>query len=137
MLIGEICKKTGLSKDTVRFYEKQGLISLDPKQRRGNNYKEYSDETLNRLLTIKRIKGFGFTLNETLDMLDMIDTNTASCNNVSEKVSEKVLLIEKKIAELMQLKQQMIDSVNNCYSSCTPKSNENCPALTTDIIPHA
>ncbi|MFN0293524.1 MerR family transcriptional regulator [Pedobacter helvus] len=59
MLIGELVAKTGLSRDTVRFYEKQGLIAVGRKQRRENNYKEYSDEVLERLLTIKRLKNFG------------------------------------------------------------------------------
>jgi DNA-binding transcriptional MerR regulator len=43
MLIGKLVKETGLSKDTIRFYEKHGLISVNRKERRSNNYKEYSN----------------------------------------------------------------------------------------------
>ena len=69
MLIGELAAKSGLSRDTIRFYEKQGLISVSWKERRDNNYKEYSDEVLETLLTIKRVKSFGFTLNEAADLI--------------------------------------------------------------------
>ena len=62
MLIGELSKQSGLSRDTIRFYEKQRLIEVGLKERRFNIYKEYSQDTLQRLLHIKRIKGFGFTL---------------------------------------------------------------------------
>ena len=55
----------------IRFYEKQGLININRKERRQNNYKEYSEEIFQKLLTIKRLKSFGFTLNEVIDVLDM------------------------------------------------------------------
>ena len=127
MLIGELSIKTGLSRDTIRFYEKQGLIALHAKERRENNYKEYSDHILNRLLTIKHIKGFGFTLNETSELLDMIETNTASCENVSRHIAEKISVIDQKIKELIILKKLMSGILTNC---CKPSSEMvNCPSL--------
>lgn len=135
MLIGELSKQTGLSRDTIRFYEKQGLIAVGRKERRFNNYKEYSDSTLQRLLQIKRIKSFGFTLNETAEFLDMIGRNQASCGNVSEKISEKVFLIERKIADLEFIKQSMIEGVNKCLQKCAPRTDEcNCPMLVSDFV---
>src|SRR5688572_24888005 len=104
MLIGELVKKTGLSKDTIRFYEKQGLIKVSRKERRENNYKEYSQEILQKLMTVKRLKDFGFTLNEVADMLDMIEVNTATCRNVSDKIVEKVDFLDRKIKELIQVR---------------------------------
>jgi DNA-binding transcriptional MerR regulator len=130
MLIGEIVSKTGLSKDTIRFYEKQGLIQIGRKQRRDNNYKEYSDEMLNRLLNIKRMKAFGFTLNEIAELLDMIDENTATCDNVSDLIDSKVQLLDTKIKELIVLRNQLISGVTKCKSCCTPLTPEdNCPIL--------
>lgn len=128
MLIGELSTKTGLSRDTIRFYEKQGLIAVGKKERRYNNYKEYSDLTLTRLLLIKHIKGFGFTLNETSELLDMIETKTASCSNVSKRVTEKIAIIDKKIQELVEIKNLMNGMLTGC---CQPESDtENCPSLT-------
>jgi len=91
MLIGQLSEACGLSRDTIRFYEKQGLISVGRKERRFNNYKEYTEQTLKILLSIKRLKGFGFTLNEIGELLDMLGANTATCGNVSNKIDEKVL----------------------------------------------
>lgn len=129
MLIGELSSKTGLSKDTIRFYEKQGLISVGETERRENNYKEYPDNAVRRLLLIKHIKGFGFTLNETSGLLDMIETNTASCSTVSKHIADKVSIIDEKIQELEQIKHMMLNMVSTC---CQPGSEvENCPSLTS------
>ena len=54
MLIGELSKSSGLTRDTIRFYEKQGLITLGRRERRVNNYKEYPNSILRRLLLLKR-----------------------------------------------------------------------------------
>ena len=129
MLIGELSEKTGFTRDTIRFYEKQGLISVGRKERRENNYKEYSSDTLKRLLTIKVIKSFGFTLNETAEFLELIENNRASCDNVANKAEEKVKLIEAKIKELQSLKELLVDSVSQCQTCCSPRSSENCALL--------
>ncbi len=130
MLIGELSKRSGLTKDTIRFYEKQGLIPEARKVHTFNNYKEYTEETLSRLLTIKKIKSFGFTLNESAELLDMVELNTATCDNVAERVADKVELIEGKIKELEELKAQMIRKVYECRSCCAPQTlSENCPIL--------
>ena len=116
MLIGELSKASGLSRDTIRFYEKNGLIAVSKKERRFNNYKEYSEETLKRLLSIKQLKGFGFTLNEIADLLDMLDVNEATCKNVSHKIDEKVLLVNQKIKELKAVRKQLLDGKKNCQN---------------------
>jgi hypothetical protein len=66
MLIGELAQKSGLTKDTIRFYEKKGLINLNTDDRRDNNYKEYPDQVLNKLLLVQKLKDMGFTLNSLL-----------------------------------------------------------------------
>lgn len=133
MLIGQLVKETGLSKDTIRFYEKHGLISVSRKERRDNNYKEYSAEVLQRLLTIKRLKNFGFTLNEVADLLDMIEVNEASCKNVSHKISEKVVLLDEKIREMITIRTMLLNGVSKCVDGCNPRQLEdNCPILVSD-----
>lgn len=133
MLIGQLVKETGLSKDTIRFYEKQGLIKVGRKQRRANNYKEYSDEVLNRLLVIKRVKNFGFTLNEAADLLDMIEVKEATCNNVSDLIDKKVKVLDAKISEMILFRNQLIAGVQKCKDCCAPQQpDDNCPILVTD-----
>jgi DNA-binding transcriptional MerR regulator len=136
MLIGELAAKSSLSRDTIRFYEKQGLISVSRKERRDNNYKEYSDEMLETLLTIKRVKSFGFTLNEAADLIGMIATKEATCDNVSEMIGAKVELLDAKILDLLALRNQLVNGVKKCKDCCNPEQPEdNCPILvSTDFL---
>lgn len=133
MLIGELAAKSGLSRDTIRFYEKQGLISVSRKERRDNNYKEYSDEVLDTLLIIKRVKSFGFTLNEAADLIGMIAVKEATCDNVTEMIDAKVELLDAKILDLLAVRSQLVNGVKKCKDCCNPETpEENCPILISD-----
>ncbi len=129
MLIGELSNKTGLSRDTIRFYEKQGLITVSRKERRENNYKEYSEQTLDKLLTIKRIKSFGFTLHETSELLNLMKVGNASCKNVSDKLVEKTKQIDNTIKNLLELKAQMLNGISDCANNCCESENNTCQIL--------
>ncbi len=134
MLIGELSNKTGFSKDTIRFYEKQGLIKISRNERRTNNYKEYSDKVCERLQLIKRIKGFGFTLNETSELLEMIEAQRNSCLNVSQKAFEKIDLINQKIIELESVKKLLLFGIEQCQSFCeSTKTTDNCQILNAEF----
>lgn len=135
MLIGEVSRLTGLSRDTIRFYEKQGLIDVPRKDTRFNNYKEYSPELVQRLLLIKRLKNFGFTLNEAAEYLELMGANQATCMNVSDKINQKVQVIDQKMEELRQIRFLLTKGVEECLS-CQPSLNleQNCPILTTDLL---
>lgn len=126
MLIGEIAIKSNLSRDTIRFYEKKGLIKVDRTDSEWNNYKNYTEETLNKLLLIKRAKGFGFTLNEIAEILELFDKNIATCEIMAIKVKEKLNRIDEKIKDLNEMKMIMIDKIKNIPGECIPTSNENC-----------
>lgn len=128
MLIGELSKRSGLSRDTIRFYEKQGLIKVGRRERRVNNYKEYSEVILRRLLLFNKIKSYGFTLNESAEIISLLDANLASCNTISKVAAGKVEVIDKKIAELQALRNLIVTSVDNCNNGCGNKNEEiNCP----------
>ena len=77
------------------------------------------------------MKGFGFTLNEVSELLDMLDGNEATCKNVSHKIDEKVLLIDQKIQELKAVQKQLLNGKKNCQDEkgalITP--NEACPVF--------
>jgi len=135
MLIGELSSRCGLSRDTIRFYEKKGLIAVDRKERRDNNYKEYSEEILAKLLTVKRLKNFGFMLNEAADILEMIEVNGATCGNVSDKISDKVRVLDEKIRELIEIRGMLLESSRKCQDGCNPeKPEDNCPIIVSDRV---
>ncbi|MCF4970162.1 MerR family transcriptional regulator [Nostoc sp. CMAA1605] len=100
MLIGELSKRTGLSKDTLRFYEKLGLITAQVRQAGTRTYMEFSPEALERIVMIKQGKSLGFTLNE---MKYLIDT----WGSVSMPTSEKLKIIDSKLEEIATKIQQL------------------------------
>jgi len=129
MLIGELSKLTGFSRHTIRFYEKQELFKLGRKNRLTNNYKDYPDEVLKKLLIIKKLKGFGFTLEECSDLLAMIEENMTSCKSVSEKIDNKLEVIDQKIARLQEMKNMLINGVELCLNGCESTADRHCTML--------
>ncbi|WP_157986717.1 MerR family transcriptional regulator [Chitinophaga alhagiae] len=127
MLIGELSKRSGFSRDTIRFYEKQGLIRVGRRERRENNYKEYSEDILRQLLLLRKIKSYGFTLNESAGIIALMEENLATCNRVSEAASGKIQTINARIQELENLKELLQSGVDACMSGCcSPDTDENC-----------
>jgi DNA-binding transcriptional MerR regulator len=119
MLIGDLVKKSGFSKDTIRYYEKMGLIKLNKKERRENNYKEYSQDVLVRLTLVKRLKLLGFTLHEISDVIDILLGETNPCTEILGTVDNKIGLIDQKIKELEEIKVRLKDIKQNCNGNCT------------------
>jgi DNA-binding transcriptional MerR regulator len=127
MLIGDLVRETGLSKDTIRFYEKQGLIKISRRDRRENNYKEYPASILDDLHNIKRLKKLGFTLNEIGDFLAFAQNKMASCNLVSGAMTTKLQSIDDKIAELTALRNMITSVFSDLKDCCTDiPQGENC-----------
>jgi len=114
MLIGEISKQTGLSRDTIRFYEKQGLIRVPAKQRRANNYKEYPENVISKLKLIKSVQELGFTLKEIDTFFSLWQEEDASCKNLVYTLENKIDEIDQQIIRLNQLKNKLNESVQKC-----------------------
>lgn len=116
MLIGELSQRTGLSHDTIRFYEKKGLISVGRKDRRSNNYKEYSETVFDRLMLIKTVKGLGFTLNEIDEFMHAWEEEHASCSNLSHHLSDKINRVDHQIALLQAIRAKLRMSLEKCQA---------------------
>jgi DNA-binding transcriptional MerR regulator len=117
MLIGELVKRSGFTKDAIRFYEKRGLINLNRKQRRENNYKEYPEQVLERLMLIKTIKGFGFTLAEIDTFFELWRAANAECGDeLFTTLDNKVAQIDEQINQLTELRTKLTSSIARCKS---------------------
>ena len=114
MLIGELVERSGLTKDTIRFYEKKGLINLDRKSRRENNYKEYSEQVLDKLMLIQKLKNMGFTLNEIDTFLELWREEDASCKNLKFTLENKLTLVDEQMQKLAELKVRLSQSLTKC-----------------------
>lgn len=118
MQIKEIAKQSGFSRDTIRYYEKIGLIQLDKKQRDINNYRNYSEANLQKLLLIRQMKNIGFTLNEIKDLMRMDELNWVSCDSVSSIIKSKLEKIEQQLLSLQKTKGRLLDLMNRCSGNC-------------------
>lgn len=119
MQIGELSKKSGFTRDTIRFYEKNGLIELDKGSRFENNYKDYSDKVLKRLEVIKRIKDFGFTLVEIKVMMELYEMGDLQQERGRKYIERKIVKVEKKIEELTNIKKTLTELVSAPIENCT------------------
>jgi DNA-binding transcriptional MerR regulator len=98
MKANELAKRTGLAKDTLRYYEKIGLISSPP---RGNNgYRDYPESSLEELKFIKMAQSVGFTLNEIKPAISFLANPKPGCPLLTKAIVEQIERIEEKIIEL-------------------------------------
>jgi DNA-binding transcriptional MerR regulator len=118
MLIGELSRKSGFTRDTIRFYEKLGLIEITEDSRRENSYKEYPDGILKRLLAIKRIKDYGFTLEETRNMFILFEEGVLEPQRGKRYVQRKITRIDKKIEELQTVKKRLLEIAEEDRGNC-------------------
>ena len=105
MLINELSKKTGFSKDTIRFYEKEGLLEAAVYSRSENNYRNYTDEAIDRLNFIKQAKTFGFTLKEIKQI--MAEWDSVSSEQAIDFIEIKIKNIEQEINKLQKFKEYL------------------------------
>ncbi len=104
MLISELAKKSGLPIDTIRFYEKKGLIDSDLIKRRSNNYRDYSEVSVERLMLIQRAKRLGFTLIEIQEWIKDLESDQLTLDQLQSILGRKLEHIEERIEELKQMK---------------------------------
>ena len=111
MFIRELAEKTSLTPHTIRFYEKAGLLNESHIQRGKNNYRQYSKDAVERLLLIRFGQSVGFTLSEIKSILEVADTHELSIEEQDAILHQKLADIERKIAELEQIKALIISKI--------------------------
>lgn len=118
MRIGELCAKTGLSKETVRYYERQGLLDNIPQPNRSNNYKVYSAVDLQRLNMIKHAKMLGFTLAEIAEVLAVWVDDNFTAEQKQASLRRKLQQLEEKEAALIELRARLKNALNKVGQPC-------------------
>ena len=106
MLISELSEKTGISKDTIRFYERQGLLDAEILSRSENNYRNYAEEAIERLNFIKQAKTFGFTLKEIKTII--AEWDSVSSDRAIDFIQQKIISIDEKIVRLQNFKSYLV-----------------------------
>ena len=124
LTIGKLAKKAQVNTETIRYYERRGLISRPPRPHSG--YRQYPYETVKRIDFIKRAKELGFSLKEIGDLLSLRVDPTTSCSDIKIRTETKIEAIEQKIKTLKKMKNALLD-VSRACSGRGPISE--CPIL--------
>ena len=101
MLIGELSKASGFSKDTIRYYEKIGLIELPKHFRLDTNYKDYPKETLALLLSVRNLKSLGFTLEEIREILVRKQMDALDNETTFKIIDQKIIHLDAQVDKLL------------------------------------
>ena len=125
MTVGQTARQAGVGVETVRFYEKNGL--LEAPTRRASGYREYDEQTVNRLRFIQRAKELGFTLSEIMELLSL-RWSERPCDDVRQRADAKVAEIEAKVAMLLRMKEVLGRLASSC---CEQSDKSRCPILET------
>ena len=105
-------KETGLSRDTIRYYEKYGLLEVEI--RRDNNYKEYSEQSVNLLLAVGRLKKHGYSLREIREFIELFTNSQYSCRATAPLIETKLRDLKQKIDDLKQVKKNLESALRKC-----------------------
>lgn len=114
MKIGEVASEAGVSVDTVRFYERRGVVPVP--QRRPSGYREYPSSTVERIRLARTLQGLGLTLDEIIEALHAHDTGTATCASELWRLEAVLDGIDAKIAELHRTRRLVAGTIEECRS---------------------
>ncbi|SRR6266545_951991 len=121
--IGQVAKRAGVGVQTVRYYERRGL--LPPPTRRHSGQRVYEGSTIDLLRAVKTAQRLGFTLDEIQEILRLTAGKPRSSNALQERMRDKVLEIDGKIADLYAIRQRLADAL---HAGCDSLTNCTCPA---------
>ncbi|MDW3649358.1 MAG: MerR family transcriptional regulator [Bacteroidia bacterium] len=118
MRIGEVSKLTGFSADTLRWYEKIGLIERKQRALGESNYRIYDQAMIERLFAIRQLKSFGFTLKEIEELFLLDEQEGLQCTSLSELMNRKMKALEEKIKELQKMEAKLKHVADSCQGNC-------------------
>ncbi|MCW3837245.1 helix-turn-helix domain-containing protein [Sphingomonas canadensis] len=110
--IGELARATGTKVETIRFYEKIGLLPAP--ERTEGNYRDYSHPHLARLSFVRRARDLGFTLDQVRALLTLADDRDQPCSAVDIVAREHLSQIDRKIADLQSLRRELDGIISQC-----------------------
>lgn len=110
LTISQLAQRAEVPIDTIRYYERNQLIAEPP--RRPSGYRQYPEETVQRLRFIRRAKNLGFTLEEIAELLDLSSQRNVAA--VKRSAQQKLVDVEHKIAELSRIRDGLEKLVQTC-----------------------
>jgi MerR family mercuric resistance operon transcriptional regulator len=121
--IGALSKRTGCNIETIRYYERIGLVPSPPRSAGG--HRQYGRDHLQRLTFVRRARDLGFPLETVRALLGFADPGTASCTEVEHLASSHLTDVHAKLADLHRLEKVLAELVARCKGGTVPE----CPIL--------
>lgn len=131
MQIGELSKRTGVKVDTIRYYEKSGILPKPP--RTAGGYRVYRDDDLNRLNFIVRCRQLGFSMRDIGNLLELVDEHDYTCADVRDMTLGHATVVRAKIADLQRLEA----ALRSIASKCTGDKVPECPIVDALLDPES
>jgi DNA-binding transcriptional MerR regulator len=114
MKIGQVAAEADVRVDTVRFYERRGVLPTPPRQPSG--YRDYTTSTVERIRTARALQNLGFTLDEVIDALRAHDSGAATCGSELWRLEAVVDRIDAKITELRATRRAITATMKECQA---------------------
>lgn len=130
LTIGTVAREAGVGVETIRFYERAGLI--DDPRRRPSGYREYGPDVVRRIRFIRHAKDLGFTLREIKELLELRVESDRHCGEVLELAQAKIAGIEQRIDALQRMKQVLSKLTTACRRR---RPTQACPILEAIDVP--
>ena len=124
LTIGSLAREAGVGVETVRFYERKGLMPAPP--RTASGYRQYAPDAVHRLRFIRRAQGLGFTLHEISDLLELRVDEVGACGAVETRAREKLESVREKMGELQTIERALEGLVDACRAR---EPTGDCPIL--------
>jgi MerR family mercuric resistance operon transcriptional regulator len=124
LMRGELAKEGGVNLETVRYYERQGLLPKPPRSPSG--YRLFPSDSVRRVRFIKRAQELGFSLKEIKELLALRVSTSSTASDVKKRAEAKVADIEEKIQTLRAMKKALARLTATC---CGEGSASECPIL--------
>lgn len=124
LTIGKVAKQAGVGVETIRFYEREGLI--DDPRRRSSGYREYAPDVVHRIRFIRHAKELGFTLREIKELLELRVEPDHRCGDVLELAEAKIGDIDERIRKLRMMRRTLAGLTRDCQRG---RPTEECPIL--------
>ena len=123
MKIGQLAKAVQCHVETVRYYEKQGL--LPPAKKLSNGYGEYSNDHLQVLRLIRHAKSLGFSQSQIRQLVQLASERTEVCRDVYQVTQEQLKVVDDKLSELSKIKESLV----RLSEACKNNRDNSCPIL--------
>ncbi|WP_299616853.1 helix-turn-helix domain-containing protein [uncultured Tateyamaria sp.] len=116
---GDLARATGCNLETIRYYEKIGIMPDPPRNTKG--YRSYDDAHVRRLKFVMRSRDLGFTLEEVRGLLGLVDEQSRTCAEVQVIAEDHLTDVRAKIADLKRIEGVLSDTVARCTGDAAPE----------------